>query len=331
MKLYKILTISSIFLLLIITAIPNLISEENSKTIYVDDDGGKDYTTITEALNNVSDGDTIYVYNGTYQGYFSINKSINLLGENKNGVIITSGYPNQMGLIVITADNVTVSGFNIKNSTNIYYIALQDIAPPTWVYDVAIGIIVKSNNSNITGNIISDNKGYGILLNQSHNTLVSKNEIKNHDFSCIYIKNSSNNKIIENDIHNNQRGIMFHINSTSNVLYHNNFINNTYYHMHSESNNIFYSATLKHGNYYNDYNGLDKNNDGIGDTPYNISGEKCQDIYPIKLPYYGRIVIEDFYVDEDAVIYMLWIGMIATIVFLVPIAYIWYRKTRPPK
>lgn len=331
MKNCKILILSSIFLLLVIVAIPTTLSEENAKTIYVDDDGGKDYISIKEAVKNASDGDTIYVYNGTYEGYFIIDKSINLFGENKNSVIISSGSPDKPALITITADNVTISGFTIKNSTSDRYPTLQDVTPPTWVYDVSIGIIIKSNNINITGNIISDNKGCGILLNQSRNTIISKNEIKNHDFSCIYIKHSSNNKILENNIIDNQRGIIFHINSTNNTLYHNNFINNTYYHVYSESDNFFYNTNLKQGNYYDDYNGVDKNNDGIGDTPYNISGEKCQDVYPLTAPYYGRIMLKEFYVDQDAVIYMLWIGMAAAIVFLIPIAYIWYRKTRPQK
>jgi hypothetical protein len=38
------------------------------------------------------------------------------------------------------------------------------------------------------------------------------------------------------------------------------------------------------GNYWNDYNGIDIDHNGIGDTPYNLSGGSNQDRYPLMLP-----------------------------------------------
>ena len=35
------------------------------------------------------------------------------------------------------------------------------------------------------------------------------------------------------------------------------------------------------GNYWDDYTGVDKNNDKRGDTPYNISGGSSQDMNPL--------------------------------------------------
>jgi len=302
--------------------------EIDGNIIYVDDDGGKNYTSISEAVENATDEDTIFVYNGMYKGYFSINKSITLIGENKENTIITSDFSDQNGLITILKNNVTVSGFTIKNSTIPHYHSLDEVDPPTWIYDVAIGIIVNSDDNIIDGNDIVNNHGYGILLNQSHNTTISNNTITKHDFSCIYLKDSSNNTIVNNSIRDNEKGIMFHRNSTNNILYFNNFINNTFYHVQSNASNTFYNPVTGTGNYWDDYSGTDKNNDAIGDSPYNISGGNNQDLYPLMAPYYGRLVIEKYYVDQDLVIYMLWIAMIATIIFSVPIAYFWYRKIR---
>ncbi len=328
MKNHKIIKTLIIFLLITLSASYNAVSNNNSKTIYVDIDGGKEYKSIKNAIENATSGDTVFIYNGIYYEYLTINKSINLIGENKEKTIIQhniSKYDNY--LIKITADNVKISGFKIKGS--IYNTAENNpILPLPNDYS---GIIIESDNNEIKNNNIYDNLGYGLILNNSENTILSNNTITKCYTSGIYLKNSSKNIISNNNITNNNIGITFFLNSIDNILYHNNFINNTYYHILSEDNNIFYNYTLKQGNYYDDYHGTDKNNDGIGDTPYNISGEKYKDLYPIMSPYNGRIVIKEFYVDQDAVIFMLWIAMIITIVFLIPIAYIWYRKTRPYK
>ena len=103
MKKYKIIEISIIFLILTIVITPNVPSDYKVKTIYVDDNGNKDYQTIKEAIYNAIPGDTIYVYNGTYSEYFAINKSINLIGEDKEKTIIqqnNSVYENYLIKIV---------------------------------------------------------------------------------------------------------------------------------------------------------------------------------------------------------------------------------------
>jgi len=79
----------------------------NDKTIvYVDDDNNNaDYKTISEAANISGNGDTIYVYSGTYPENVFIDKSINLIGENKENTVISG--------VVVYYDtiNVKVTGF----------------------------------------------------------------------------------------------------------------------------------------------------------------------------------------------------------------------------
>ena len=58
------------------------------KTIYVDDDGGKDFTKIQDAINFANDGDTIFIYNGTYYENVIVDKFVNLIGESKENVIV---------------------------------------------------------------------------------------------------------------------------------------------------------------------------------------------------------------------------------------------------
>ena len=82
--------------------------------LYVGGNGPNNYTTITAALNVANDGDTIYVYSGTYYENIVITKKISLIGENPKTTIIDG---RNMGNVVhILSDNVLISGFTLTNS-----------------------------------------------------------------------------------------------------------------------------------------------------------------------------------------------------------------------
>ena len=304
--------------------------ESQEKILYVDDDGDKQYLTINQALLNASDGDTIYVYNGIYYENISISRSVSLIGEKKETTII-SGYSDQNSryLINIFSDDIEISGFTIKNSTfleSLPSIPEDNVSLPPKMVNVGVGIRILSDNITISGNNITQNGESGITADSGQNIIISSNQISENP-QGIYLGNCSNNTIMNNTIENNTWGVIFLSEASENVFYHNNFINNSF-HTSDNGKNIFYSKDLKQGNYWDDYNGTDKNNDAIGDTPYTILGGLNQDPYPLITPYVGRLVLDKYYVDEDLVIYMLWIAMIVAVIFLIPIAYFWYRKIR---
>ncbi|HEX7483093.1 MAG TPA: hypothetical protein VF350_06470 [Candidatus Bathyarchaeia archaeon] len=106
--------IVALFLVSIVVSLPTTVKGQ-SKTIIVPDD----YPNIQAAIGNASSGDTIFVKKGVYNvhDYYGvlIDKSITLVGEDSQNTIINASrpyLPHQM--IRITADNVTVSGFNIN-------------------------------------------------------------------------------------------------------------------------------------------------------------------------------------------------------------------------
>ena len=75
----------------------------DGNTLYVGGSGPNNYTKIQDAIDNASDGDTVFVYSGFYDKYNGeedssvlIDKGINLLGEDKNTTIIDGGKINHV-------------------------------------------------------------------------------------------------------------------------------------------------------------------------------------------------------------------------------------------
>lgn len=80
-------------------------------TIIVPDD----YLTIQGAINHASLGDIIFVKNGVYHENVELNKTVLLVGENSNFAVI-DGNGVWSRPITVTADEVTVTGFTLRNS-----------------------------------------------------------------------------------------------------------------------------------------------------------------------------------------------------------------------
>jgi len=83
--------------------------------LYVGGSGSGNYTRIQDAIIASSDGDTIFVYTGIYYEHLNVNKSITLIGEDKNTTIIDGEREKDL-IVNIFADWVNISGFTIQNS-----------------------------------------------------------------------------------------------------------------------------------------------------------------------------------------------------------------------
>ena len=165
--------------------------------------------------------------------------------------------------------------------------------------------LFQSHNNTITKNNITSNKDFGIWLSQSHNNTITENNIFSNERFGIYLTNSTNNAITENNIQKNiqlgirldysdnnaiqknsilenqVRGVILYY-SNNNSFTHNNFIKNKEQLSNINSTNSFDNGF--EGNYWNNYNGTDKNQDGIGDTPH-IIDENNQDNHPLMGPF----------------------------------------------
>jgi len=126
-------------------------------TIYVDDDniegpwdGTQEcpYQHIQDAINVATDGDTVFVYAGTYYENVIMNKSIVLVGEDKNSTIIDGNMSGNA--VYVSVDWVNISGFTITNGD-----FGDDVGQNNWFY---AGIRLTASNSTINGNIICHNR-----------------------------------------------------------------------------------------------------------------------------------------------------------------------------
>jgi parallel beta-helix repeat protein len=162
-------------------------------TLYVGGDGPGNYSKIQDAIDNASDGDTVFVYNGTYYENIVIDKSINLIGENKNTTIIDGGRKDDV--VDIVTDSVYVSGFTIQNGSLFWY--------------ATAGVRIKDSAFNIIENNIVQDNYEGVWTKGGNNTTVSNNIIKKNLKSALWI-DGKNNVIDNNSIMDNGRaGIVF--------------------------------------------------------------------------------------------------------------------------
>jgi parallel beta-helix repeat protein len=260
-------------------------------TLYVGGSGPGNYSDIQSAINDANNGDTVFVYNGIYEADIYVNKTINLIGEDRENTIIEMGDNG----ISIYADGVKIKGFNIQkcggfwHRCGIYIGSNHNFISHNIISnnEVLNGIFLENSyNCSIFENIISFNKYFGIRVEYSSNNKIFRNYVSNVNADGIVITESNSNEVYENTVKENSwSGINCADFSFNNKIYHNNLFNNIFDNGFDELDNIWDDDYPSGGNFWDDYTGVDNDDDGIGDTPYPISGGNIEDRYPLMIPY----------------------------------------------
>jgi len=185
----------------------------NVNTLYVGGNGTGNYTKIQDAIDNASDGDTVFVFDDSspYYEYIVISKRINLTGENKETTIIVGNWSRKFIPVVILnaySSFVTIQGFIITNGY--------------------CGIDIESDNNKITGNIISNNTNGVGLYYCCNNTILGNNISSNSEYGVKLVLLSNYNIIQNNNIQNNYIGISLAELCLYNIIMGNNISKNSY-------------------------------------------------------------------------------------------------------
>jgi len=214
------------------STIPN----SSRNTLYVGGSGEGNYTKIQDAIDDASDGDIVFVYNGTYKEAIDVDKSINLIGEDRNKTKIINEYEDYYA-VDISADFVNISGFTIITifGCERYYIGLISIGSCNncvsnnvlkGVRETnGIELSGSSNNNTIIGNIIFEN-GWGICLISSSNNTIKNNNLSHNLCDILLEENCMNNKLSGNTFLETNWCISIGIQSSSNnIIIDNSFSN----------------------------------------------------------------------------------------------------------
>jgi len=181
-------------------------------------DTGLSYATIQEAINanETLDGHTIMVDAGVYYENVVLNKTLSLVGENRDFTVIdANGTGNG---IVIQADYTVVENFTIQNGG--FGVAIMGNSAKRYLGNVVVGNIFRNNadaiglstcDRNVIANNTFESNGFNIIVGwinpyatwdvtSNNNTIVSNNMTQS--LIGIQIFYSKNNFVSENNISN---------------------------------------------------------------------------------------------------------------------------------
>lgn len=195
--------------------------------IYVDDNNvigpwngsiKSPYKTINDAVLNCTEGDTIFVFNGTYFENIIINKRISIIGE--GNAIIDGMY--QEYVVYINCDNIVLKDLTIRNSggfdknCGILVASDNNLIIDCEIYRARTGILVDGGTNNQIKNTTFYSNGEGIKIESSEDSEI-KDCVFYHNAFSSEIHHSKNIAITNCYYHTNGIGLLINDSSDINI------------------------------------------------------------------------------------------------------------------
>lgn len=252
------------------------------------------------AIDIQSDANHIHNnYISVVEGWESINlqySSSNIIEDNTITSEEASTCFRGIGLAYYSDNNI-IRRNTIKNIQNagvgLWYFCEDNLIENNTIDGPYYGIIIMDGvqKNTVKNNLITNTGGDlsstgGIIIEYATNNKITGNRISNSKSNGMHLEFEANSNIISsNNFSNNQRyGV--HLDHywfvimpselptfcKNNVFYCNTFINNLEGNVRDDGSNTWYNKQKNIGNYYDDYNGSDRNDDGIGEESYTVEG-----------------------------------------------------------
>lgn len=154
------------------------------KTFYVGGSGDGNYTSIQSAIDDAGNGDTVYVYSGTYYENVRLYKPLKLIGENRGTTVIDG-----MGkddTVFISGNNCTLQGFTIRNCSKGSF----------------SDVLIQADDVRVLNNTIVGGNGWGLYLYYASNATIVNNVFVNTGLNIIGNLSGWNTHTIENNVVN---------------------------------------------------------------------------------------------------------------------------------
>lgn len=190
------------------------------------------FSTIKDAINNLSNESTILVYGGTYTENIRIPISgLTLKTAEGSNVVLKPLDPTSPD-ITILADNVTICGFNISGPDFGTGIQSQGknglILKDNTINTSFIGITLEAGSNCTLENNTIYGADFGVSLkNSCNNNSLEQNTIKGCEEGLLLRDSCNNNNLSENNFSDNFRALWLENSCSNNTLVSNSFVNNS--------------------------------------------------------------------------------------------------------
>ena len=218
-------------------------------------------------------GKNVYYYN-----------SLSGLGEydftNAGQVFLANCTNSVISNVNVSNSGVGISMFYCTNNTIKNSLSEQTIPTHTSTYPYGINMYYCNNNTILNNQVKNGLYGISFRENSDFNKIIN-NTVQKSDYGMRIASDCDNNTILNNLFKDNDDGgLSLNSDTHDNLVYLNTFINNGPQASDSGINNSWDNGSI--GNYWDNYNGKDLNDDGIGDIPHNIYGSAGSiDSFPI--------------------------------------------------